>query len=155
MFREMRRKKAAMNEAATYELLKRCEEGVLGTIGTNGYPYTIPLNYVLYNNKIYFHSAKEGHKLSNIESNPNVSFTVYDNVEIIEESFTTNYQSVIVFGKAKIIPGNKEVLIELIKKYSSNFLSEGIKYVEKDFHTTHLIEITIEHITGKESNKNK
>ena len=42
-----------------------------GTIGTNGYPYTTPLNYVYYNDKIYFHSAKVGHKLSNIKENSN------------------------------------------------------------------------------------
>ena len=150
MFREMRRKGAVMIEQEAKELLSRCDEGVLGTIGTNGYPYVVPLNYVLYNDKIYFHCAKSGHKLSNIEANPHVSFTVYDNVKIIEESFTTKYQSVILFGIAKIIPGNIEVLNELIKKYSSNFLSEGIKYVEKSFETTFLVEITIDHMTGKE-----
>ncbi len=153
MFPKMRRSKSAMNEDETYALLKRCREGVLGTIGTNGYPHTVPLNYVLFNNKIYFHRAKEGFKLLNIKVNPNVSFTVFDNVKIIEEKFTTNYQSTIVYGKAKIIPGNKEILIELIKKYSSEFLKEGIKYVDKDFNSTFLVEITIEHITGKKSNK--
>ncbi len=153
MFLKMRRSKSVMNEDETYEFLKHCREGVLGTIGINGYPHTVPLNYVLFNNKIYFHSAKEGLKLLNIKINSNVSFTVFDNVKIIEEKFTTNYQSVIVYGKAKIIPADKEILIELIKKYSDKFLKEGIAYVEKDFDSTILVEIIIEHITGKRSNK--
>jgi len=153
MFPKMRRIKSIMTKEDTIKLLKQCEEGVLGTIGINGYPHTVPVNYVLFNDKIYLHSAKEGYKLTNIKANPKVSFTVYDNVNIIEERFTTNYQSAICYGKAKIIPGNKEVLTELIKKYSSSFISEGIKYVDKSFDTTYLVEITLEHMTGKESVK--
>lgn len=153
MFPKMRRMKSVMSEVETIALLERCLEGVLGTIGLNGYPHSVPVNYVLYNNKIYLHSAKEGYKLLNIEANPKVSFTVFDNVNIIEERFTTNYKSAILYGKAKIIPGNKEVLMELIKKYSSKFIDKGTKYVEKSFDTTSLIEISIEHLTGKESKK--
>lgn len=153
MFPKMRRIKSIMTKEDTIKLLKRCDEGVLGTIGTNGYPHIVPLNYVLFDNKIYFHSAKEGFKLRNIESNPKVSFTVYDNVEIIQEKRTTNYQSAIVYGKAKIIPGNKDVLMEIIKKYSSDFLIEGKKDVYDNYDTAYLIEITIEHISGKESKK--
>jgi nitroimidazol reductase NimA-like FMN-containing flavoprotein (pyridoxamine 5'-phosphate oxidase superfamily) len=149
MFPKMRRYKAEMSKEETVSLLERCDEGVLGTIGTNGYPHTVPINYVYYNEKIYMHSAKEGFKLSNIEKNQKVSFTVYDNVYIDEEKFTTKYESAIVYGIAKVIPGNKEVLMELIKKYSNSFLNEGFKYVEKSFDTTFLIEITIEHMTGK------
>jgi nitroimidazol reductase NimA-like FMN-containing flavoprotein (pyridoxamine 5'-phosphate oxidase superfamily) len=151
MFPKMRRIKSIMSKEDTIKLLNRCDEGVLGTIGTNGYPHTVPLNYVLFNNKIYFHSAKEGFKLRNIEDNPKVSFTVYDNVVIIQEKRTTYYQSAIVYGKAKIIPGNKEVLMELIKKYSSDFLVEGKKDVYDNYDTAYLIEITIDHISGKES----
>jgi len=139
-----------MRKDDTFTLLKECKEGALGTISTNGYPYVLPVNYVYYNNKIYFHSAFEGHKISNINNNNKVSFTVFDNVEVVEEKFTTKYQSVILFGTAKIIPGNKEILMELIKKYSSNFIDSGTKYVNKSFETTLLVEITIEHITGKE-----
>ena len=153
MFPKMRRMKSVMTKEDTIKLLEQCDEGVLGTIGTNGYPHAVPVNYVMYNHKIYLHSAKEGFKLRNIEANPKVSFTVFDNVTILEERFTTNYQSAIVYGKAKIIPGNKEVLIELIKKYSSSFLKEGMTYVNKSFDTTYLVEISIEHMTGKESKK--
>lgn len=150
MFREMRRLKNQMSYEDSFELLNRAQEGTLGTISDNGYPYTVIVNYVFYNGKIYFHSAKEGHKIDNIVSNNKVSFTVFDNVKIIEEEFTTKYKSVTLFGKAKIIPGNREVLMELIKKYSNNFLESGQKYVNKSFDTTILVEIDIEHITGKE-----
>jgi nitroimidazol reductase NimA-like FMN-containing flavoprotein (pyridoxamine 5'-phosphate oxidase superfamily) len=153
MFKEMRRIRNQMSTESTLELLRNANEGVLGTISDNGYPYTVVVNHVLYNGKLYFHSAKTGHKIDNIIANPNVSFTVYDNEFIIEEEFTTKYQSVTLFGQAKIIPGNKEVLMELIKKYSNSFLKEGTSYVDKSFDTTYLVEISIEHMTGKESKK--
>ena len=151
MFPKMRRIKSIMTKEDTMNLLKKCDEGVLGTIGTNGYPHTIPVNYALFDNKIYIHGAKEGFKLRNIEANPKVSFTVYDNVTINQEEFRTDYQSVICYGKAKIIPGDTNILMELIKKYSFNFITEGKLFVDNGIETTHLIEITIEHITGKDS----
>lgn len=149
MFPAMRRNKAEMSKEDTTALLEKCDEGVLSTIGVNGYPHAVPINYVYYNDKIYMHSAKEGFKLTNIEQCDKVSFTVFSDVYIDEEKFTTKYQSAIVYGKAKIMPGNKEILMELIKKYSKQFLQEGFEYVDKSFDTTYLIEITIDHMTGK------
>lgn len=150
MFREMRRTQNQMKTEDAMHLLTNAKEGVLGTISENGYPYTVVVNHVYYNNKLYFHSAKEGHKIDNITTNNKVSFTVYDNEQIIEETFTTKYQSVTLFGIAKVIPGNKEILMELIKKFSPNFIQSGKEYVHKSFDTTVLIEIDIEHLTGKE-----
>ena len=150
MFREMRRIEHQMKHEDALELLKNCEHGTLGTISTNDYPYTVIVNYVYYNDKIYFHSAKEGHKIDNVFKNPKVSFTVVDNVEVVKDKFTTKYQSVTVFGRAKIIPGNKEVLMEIIKKYSQGFVPQGRAYVNKSFDSTVLVEIEIDHLTGKE-----
>lgn len=151
MFRVMRRIKNKMSDKSAIDLLTKCQEGTLGTISVdNGYPYTVVVNYVYYNNKIYFHSAKSGHKIDNIINNSKVSFTVYDNVLVVQETFTAKYQSVTLFGRAKVIPSNKEVLFEMIKKYSPNFLDEGKKYVNKEVDSPLLVEIEIEHLTGKE-----
>jgi nitroimidazol reductase NimA-like FMN-containing flavoprotein (pyridoxamine 5'-phosphate oxidase superfamily) len=150
MFREMRRLKNQMPEKEAFDLLENCLEGTLGTISVdNGYPYTVVVNYVLYDKKIYFHSAKSGHKIDNIIQNNKVSFTVYDLVEIVEETFTTKYQSVTIFGNAKVVPSNKLILVEFIKKYSPNFIDEGKRYVDKEVDSPVLIEVEIEHITGK------
>lgn len=151
MFRELRRIKNKMSNDRTLELLKNCQEGTLGTISVdNGYPYTVVVNYVYYNNKIYFHTAKSGHKVDNILNNDKVSFTVYSDALVVQETFTTKYKSVTLFGRAKVVESNKEVLFELIKKYSPDFLQSGKEYVDKSFEGPSLVEIEIEHITGKE-----
>ncbi len=150
MFRKMRRAKKQMSDPNVEALLIRGQDGVLGTIGDNGYPYTVVLNYVYYNDKIYFHCAKVGHKIDNIKRNDKVSFSVYDSVKVIGEELNTRYQSVTVFGKARVLDATYEVLMELIKKYSQIPIQMADQMIAKEIDITSIIEIDIEHITGKE-----
>ena len=150
MFPKMRRYKKELSKEETIQVLEKGIDGVLGTISHTGYPYTVPVNYAYFNGKIYFHSATTGHKIDNINQNEKVSFTVITKNDIIEDEFTTDFQSVIVFGKAKLIEPSQEILMELIKKYSSSFLKEGKEYVKNAYMSTQLVEISIDHITGKE-----
>lgn len=145
----MIKKKNQMNDQDALQLLINGRYGVLGTISDNGYPYTIPLNYVYLDNKIYFHSAKIGHKIDNINQNEKVSFTVVGEESIIEEELTSHYKSVTLFGTARVVPGNKDVLFSLVKKYASRMFAQSKNSIEEDAHNTSIIEITIEHITGK------
>ena len=149
MFRAMRRSDKQMLDRDTYALLVRGQEGVLGTISENGYPYTVVVNYVYYNNKVYFHCAKEGHKLDNILKNDKVSFTVYDHVEVIGEDLNTLYQSLTLFGRAKIIETSYEILMALINKYSAIPKEKADMMIKNEIKITALVEIEIDHITGK------
>ena len=151
MFREMTKKKKQMSEKDTMDLLEKGSLGILGTISDNGYPYTVPVNYVYYNGKIYFHCAKKGHKIDNIMKNEKVSFTVVGHETIIQEEFTTDFSSIILFGIAKVVDPSKEILFELVKKYSMDFIPEGKEVINQDFHTASIVEIEIVHITGKAS----
>ncbi|MCF7931266.1 MAG: pyridoxamine 5'-phosphate oxidase family protein [Acholeplasmataceae bacterium] len=151
LFKEMTRSKKQMNDQDALNLLINGRFGVLGTISDNGYPYTTPMNYVYFDNKIYFHSAKIGHKIDNINQNEKVSFTVIGEESIIEEELTSHYKSVTLFGRAKVIPGNKDILFSLVKKYAMKMFDESKQSIEEDYHHTSIIEITIEHMTGKES----
>lgn len=151
MFKEMRRKDKAMTQEACDALLLEAEYGVLGTISQNGYPYLTPLNYVYLNGKIYFHSAKEGEKLDNIDGNSKTSFCVVGDTVLIGEKFDTDYKSVVVFGRTIEVKDEekKEVLRGLIDKYSPDYIEEGYKYVERSSSTTKVFSIEIDHISGK------
>lgn len=149
MFKEMRRRDKLMSEKDTLALLIRGEEGILGTISDNGYPYTVVVNYVFYNGKIYFHCAKTGHKIDNIKKNEKVSFSVYDNVEVVGEELNTKYQSLTLFGRARVIDTSREILMELIKKYSDIPLEKANDMISEEINITALVEIEIDHITGK------
>ena len=63
MFRELRRKNQQLSETEARSILKNGTHGVLSVQGDDGYPYGVPMNYVYGDDAIYFHCAKEGHKL--------------------------------------------------------------------------------------------
>lgn len=151
MFREMRRNDREIFDKDIEDILVNGEYGTLSTIGDNGYPYIVPLSYVYFNNAIYFHCAEEGYKLQNIEKNDKVSFCVVTDTEIIPAKFSTKYKSAIVFGTCSIVPDDlkETILIQLIDKYSHDFLQEGKKYVEKAKDNTKVMKIEIKHMTGK------
>ena len=87
MFRETRRKKQVLSEQECADILARREWGVLGLHGDDGYPYTVPLNYVYYNGIIYFHSARTGHKIDAIDRDDKASFCVVDKSDLVPEKF--------------------------------------------------------------------
>ena len=69
MFREMRRKKQVLTKEECVQILQEGTSGVLAVDGDDGYPYAVPLSYVLSGDKIYFHCAKSGHKLDALSRN--------------------------------------------------------------------------------------
>lgn len=154
MFRPMRRIKQQLNVEHTEEILKKGTTGILAVNGDGGYPYTVPVNYVYFNGKIYVHCAREGHKIDAVKSSSKVSFCVVDSDEVLAQKLTTLYRSVIVFGSAEIIEGSKndkeliKILTALGLKYNcgeKETQKEIINYLDK----LSCIEITPKHITGK------
>jgi nitroimidazol reductase NimA-like FMN-containing flavoprotein (pyridoxamine 5'-phosphate oxidase superfamily) len=114
---------------------------VLATSGDDGYPYAVPLSYV-YNGAIYFHCAPAGHKIDNIKYNDKVSFCVVGRAKTLPKALNVDYQSAIVFGRAKIIEGEEKnsALRKLMKKYAP----------ESDCHTdATVVKIEIEYISAK------
>lgn len=149
---EMRRKDRLLSQDDTKEILAKGEYGVLSTVGEDGYPYGVPVNYVYENGAIYFHCASGvGHKLANIAHNSHVSFTVVTNAVIVPEGLTTKYTSAIAFGTAECASGEEKrsALIALINKYAPDFMAKGMVSIEKSFNVTDIIKITVESISGK------
>ncbi|MDU1411886.1 MAG: pyridoxamine 5'-phosphate oxidase family protein [Clostridium sp.] len=151
MFREMRRKDRALIDDKIIEILKNNTYGILSTVSENGYPYGVPINYIYINNSIYFHCAIEGHKLVNIKNNDKVSFCVVGKTQTLPDKFSTKYESVIVFGRA-IKASDEEkntALLEILNKYSSDYIEKGKEYIKRASNVTNVIKINIEHISGK------
>lgn len=152
MFTEMRRKDRAISKENVEVILAKAEYGTLSTIGTNGFPYGVPLSFVFMDEKIYFHCASNtGSKVENIKKNPDVCFSVIGYTEPLPEKFATVYESVIVFGTAKEVDADikKAALIKFIEKYSAEFMEAGLRYIDKLINKTAVFEINIKHITGK------
>ncbi|MFL0268958.1 pyridoxamine 5'-phosphate oxidase family protein [Candidatus Clostridium radicumherbarum] len=152
MFREMRRKKQLLSKEETIEILNSCTSGVLGVIGDNDYPYTVPVSYAFKDDKLFIHSARQGHKIDSIKRNDKVTFCVIDRDEVVQKTFTTYFRSVSIFGRARIITEDSDrryALQSLVEKYSPDYIKEGQQEIERELDRVCLIEIKIEHMTGK------
>lgn len=152
MFRKMRRFKQQLTNEECIELLKNEKRGVLSVIGDNGYPYGIPLNhYYAEDGKLYFHGAKEGHKLDSVKACDKVCYTVFDKGYRREGEWALNVKSVVVFGRMSLVSDDekaKEICTQLCKKFTDD--EEYLEYeLKNSFSRVQCLELTPEHITGK------
>ena len=135
MFRPMRRFKQQISDAECKEILKNEKRGVLSLLGDGGYPYGLPMSH-LYSeedNKIYFHGAKEGHKIDAIKNCDKAR------------------NSVIVFGKIRLVTDpdlTRKICTKLVQKFT-----DDQEYLEKELANAlprvQCLELEIEHMTGK------
>ena len=103
MFRKMRRNRQMLTEEECIRILETDSSGVLAVLGDDDYPYAVPLSFVYADRKLYFHCALSGHKLDAIQRHAKVSFCVIHQDQIVPEEYTTYFQSVIAFGRIKIL----------------------------------------------------
>jgi hypothetical protein len=151
MDRKIRRADRAIPDSAAQEILRAGEYGILSTVSVDGQPYGVPVSYSYTGDVIYFHCALAGHKLDNLSSNNKVSFCVVGKTQVLPAKFATNYESVIVFGKALEVTADEKHtgLIELLKKYSPDFMDKGLRYITGDGDKARVYKIVIEAMTGK------
>ncbi|MBZ9685009.1 pyridoxamine 5'-phosphate oxidase family protein [Clostridium estertheticum] len=147
----MRRIERQMNDVEVLELLKNTEYGILSTCGEDNQPYGIPLSYVFIDKNIYIHCAGVGSKLDNISVNDKVSFTIVGKTKVLQDQFSTEYESAIIFGRAIMLAEEEkyEPLMEFIRKYSPDFIKEGQLYIDRAKEKTTLIKIEIYSFSGK------
>jgi hypothetical protein len=151
----MRRADRAIPDSEARDILQVGEYGVLSTVSADGQPYGVPVSYAYTGEVIYFHCALEGHKLDNLNSNNRVSFCVVGKTQVLPDKFATNYESVIVFGRAFEVTGAEKHggLVEILKKYSPDFMEKGERYIKGDGDKARVYKITIESLTGKARRK--
>ena len=155
MFREMRRKRQLLTMEQTEDILRRNNTGTLAVSGDDGYPYSVPVNYVYSDGKIYIHGARAGHKIDAVKNCDKVSFSVIDRDTLVPEEFTTYFASAIVFGRARLLESGNEFeasIYALAKKYSPEATDEAVENEVAKFRSSLcMICIDIEHMSGKEA----
>ena len=151
MKRELRRHDRALPAEEALQLLERGEYGVLSTVSSDGAPYGVPISYCVVDGSIYFHCAREGHKLENLHDDGRVSFCVVGDTEVLPDLFATRYESAVVSGRAEEVYGDaKQTALEaLMAKYAGEFVSEGLQYIRLKSERTRVYRITVEEISGK------
>lgn len=168
MWKKMRRKDRELTEEEIKSILRNGQYGILSTVGEDGYPYGVPVNYIYVEkdknfvreekenelkvmDSIYFHCTKEqGHKYENMMFCNKVSFTVVGETQVIPDKFAMRYESAILFGVVQnVIEGKKEILEKIIQKYCWDYKKEGEHYIESMSSKTGIYRIQIEYMSGK------
>ena len=151
MFRKMRRFKQELSERECIEVLEREPRGVLAVHGEDGYPYALPMDYIYLDGKLYFHCAKEGHKLDAISEDNRVSFCVMDQGYREEGQWPLNIKSVVIFGKIRTITSAEETL-NMVRQLGLKYYPtpEDVEVeISKAISRVLILELTIDHMTGK------
>ena len=153
MFRKMRRFNQQISDSECIEILKNTKRGVLSLIGDDGYPYGLPIDhwYCEEDGKIYFHGAKEGHKIDSIKNCDKASYCTYDEGYRKEGDWALNIKSVIIFGRISLVEDDekaREICTALTRKFT-----DDEEYLEKElknaFPRVQCLELAPEHMTGK------
>ena len=153
MFRKMRRFKQQITDEQCIEVLKNAKRGVLSLIGEDGYPYGLPINqwYCEEDGKIYFHGAKEGHKIDAIKACDKVSFCAWDEGYRKDDDWALNINSVIVFGRIKLVE-DEDTAIKICTNLTKKFTDDE-EYLQKELKNAlprvQCLELIPEHTTGK------
>lgn len=154
MFRGMRRFRQLLPQETAVEILNRNTSGILALSGDDDYPYAVPMSYVYADGKLYFHSAKTGHKIDAIKRSEKASFCVIDQDQIVPEKYTTFYRSVIAFGRARLVEEPEEirrVATMLAVKYSADFKDGIAKEIDASIKHITIVEMAVDHMTAKEA----
>jgi len=177
MFRKMRRFGQQLPDSEAIEILKKSTCGTLALLGDDGYPYAVPMSHFYCDGKIYFHCSADGHKVDAIRACDKASYCVIARDEVVPEKFTTYYCSVIAFGRIRILESAQEK-VTAMRALSDHFVPDNISGREehifgpaaggtvldqfdpanfefmaanKPLSRLCLLEMNIEHLTGKES----
>ncbi len=153
-FREMRRKRQMLGNEECIRILQIATSGTLALMGDNDYPYAVPISFVYSEDKIYFHSALNGHKVDAIRNHDKASFCVIGNDDVVPEKYTTFFRSVIAFGRIHIVEDEVErtaAACLLGNKYNPGDDLSLQEELKKGLSHMLVIRLDIEHLTGKEA----
>lgn len=156
MFRTIRRANLILPETVCKNILLTSSYGTFAFLGDDDYPYAVPVNYIFYANCIYVHCALEGHKMDAIARHDKASFSVVEAHEVIPDELSTDYRSVLVFGRVQVVVDKKEkfdVLHLLCRKYASNSKTDIDAYISQKAPATAVFKMTVEHMSGKEGHR--
>jgi len=127
--------------------------GVLAVHGDDGYPYAIPLDFLFEpeTGKIYFHGAREGHKIDALKRDPKVCFCVYEKGVQKDGDWAYTVRSVVAFGRMRQVT-EADRIVEICRKLGLKYYpsaEEAEEEIRKAVDRVNILELTIDHMTGK------
>jgi Predicted flavin-nucleotide-binding protein len=150
-----RMKQHGLSKEEINDVLSNAQVGRIATHNENGYPYVVPVHFIIYEEKIYIHGLIKGQKISNLIKNNKVGFEADEMGTIIPDNenpcdTNTEFRSVIISGTARMIEDRKlkeKILRAFVAKFTPQL--SLLSFPEKMMKATGIIEIAPIEITGK------
>lgn len=157
--RSLRRAERAITDlAAILAILDKCEVFRLGLTGPEG-PYVVPLNFG-YEKKegsltLFFHCAQAGRKADMLAADPRVCFEADCGHKLISGekpcAYTFGYESVIGFGKARLLEDTAEKASGLSRIMARFSDAPSYEFDPPVLARTAVYAIDVAHITAKKN----
>ncbi len=151
-FRPMRRADRQLSQEETWALLRQENHGILATTEEDGWPYAVPMNYLLREDCLYLHCSPQAYLIQAIARDDRVCFTVVPRAHLVPEHITEEYESVIVYGQARLVedPAERDAALHAFTFQLGQVSQDiGQRYLEKLEARTALVCIQPRHVTGK------
>ncbi len=139
------------------EMLDKAAAGLLALSDEDGYPYTVPVNFVYSEGCIYLHSASESFRANAMGESSRVGFSVILRDTIEPETFLTGYDSVLCLGQIRVVADGDEkqkAVSELVLKYTKE-IPNNVEHYAQEIQTfymqTPILRLDIVCMTGKNS----
>ena len=154
----LRRADRLMPEFDTLAMLQQGFAGRLAVIGTDGYPYCVPLLYLWLDGEVWLHTTRaHGHLHSCINAEPRACFEIDEPEEVFpygrfECDTGLAYRSVILFGRIRAVEDRlaKQRFFEaLMRKYAKSSWQERPRDFFPRMDQISMCAITVERMTGK------
>lgn len=149
-------KSLKMTPTEMHDFLDTAQVGRFSTIDAAGFPYTIAVNFVYFNNIIYIHGKGKGQKISNLLANNKAGFEIDELYGFFDKNLEmpcdiyASYRSVVVKGNAFLVNDldtKREVLAKFVDKYLPNMTNKAMP--DEVIEITAVIKIDVGEISGK------
>ncbi len=148
----MRRKEREMPEAFALEVVDKCMYATLATAGTDGQPYCVPVSVVRDGRVVYIHCAMQGRKTDNMRDSPKVCISCVGDVHLVEDKFTVEYESAVIFGRAEEVTADEEktqALKLICERFAPSQMQAFDQAVQRSLHRTAVWKVQATEVTGK------
>lgn len=150
----MRKKERERDIVFAKKVFASAKYASLATVDQDGNPYCIPVSPVFYKGCFYFHSALEGEKIRNIQTNPKVCMSCVGSMKVVEEKFTVAYEAAMVKGSCEKVEEKEEkwqALLAICERYAASSRDQFEKMIKAFYDRTAVYKIIPEEITGKQN----
>ena len=108
--RPMRRVDRKTSQEDAVRILQESDTGFLSTINEDGSPYCVPMAFVYLDGALYFHCARAGQKLDNLQRDARACFTCVLHSKTAPAEYTIYFASCVAEGTVHVVESEEERL---------------------------------------------